>query len=369
MTLTNEPPPPGGPAAVATPAPVDVPDGPTWWGVRTVATLEARQRLRSTRWKVALTVWVAVVALVTLGVHFAVGDYGGDHAAAGNVIFGLVALFVLFVGLVVAPPLSATTINGDRATGTLALLQATTLSAWDIALGKLLAAWLAALAFLAASVPFLAWGVALGGAALWQGIVAVLVLAFLLLVVCAVGLAMSALVSRTSGSAVLTYTAVAALSVGTVIAFGLTASLAASGWEEVEVYGYHGQADGWDPTTSACTWQTEERWVTHTDTTAWLLAGNPFVVLADAAAPAGTGMGEGPLELMSWSVRSAFSPGWAQVDECWNENREPAARQPGAPVWPWGLGFYALLGAGSLWFSAHRLAVPVHTLPRGTRIA
>src|SRR5690606_21669521 len=36
----------------------------SWQGVRTVLTLELRQRVRSTRWKVALVVWFAIVGFV-----------------------------------------------------------------------------------------------------------------------------------------------------------------------------------------------------------------------------------------------------------------------------------------------------------------
>jgi ABC-2 type transport system permease protein len=38
-------------------------------------------------------------------------------------------------------------------------------------------------------------------------------------------------------------------------------------------------------------------------------------------------------------------------------------------VWPYGLAFLLLAGAGSMVVSARRLRTPVHRLPGGTRIA
>ena len=51
------------------------------------------------------------------------------------------------------PALAAQSVNGDRERGTLATLQVTRLTAGDIAVGKLAAAWGTALVFLAISAP------------------------------------------------------------------------------------------------------------------------------------------------------------------------------------------------------------------------
>ena len=124
----------------------------TWHGVRTVAQLELRQRVRSTRWIVALVAWFVVVGgltlLITIGLR---SDGSGLDRSAGPLLFGAVTYLVLGLGLLVTPTLTSTAINGDRAAGTLATLQVTLLSPAEIALGKLLAAWAAACAFLLAS--------------------------------------------------------------------------------------------------------------------------------------------------------------------------------------------------------------------------
>ncbi|HUX71623.1 MAG TPA: ABC transporter permease subunit [Cellulomonadaceae bacterium] len=362
----------------------------TWSGVRTVAVLELRQRVRSTRWIVALIVWFVVVggitalatgsvSLVSGGSDGTVGDAtsplvpGGPTAPAGPVIFGFVVFFVLFLGLLVAPTLSATSINGDRNAGTLATLQVTLLSAAEIVIGKLAASWLAALAFLGASLPFIAWALAAGGVRVMALVVTVLVLALILAVVCAIGLGFSALTARTSGSAVLTYLTVAGLSAVTLILFGLTVPLVNT-HADVKVYGI----EGWDSElTPECSWFTETRTVVHTERTWWLLALNPFVIVADAA-PATTSQPStasfDPLSAIRTGVRYARTGPQTVVDECWTRavgdvSPVPERQLDAAPVWPWGVGAYLLIGAGSVAVAVRRLRVPQKALPRGTRVA
>jgi ABC-type transport system involved in multi-copper enzyme maturation permease subunit len=371
----------------------------TWGGVRTVAVLELRQRVRSTRWIIALVVWFVVVggitalatgsvSLVSGGSTGSVGTAGagadatsplvptgpvGPTVPAGPVIFGFVVFFVLFLGLLVAPTLSATSINGDRNAGTLATLQVTLLSAAEIVIGKLVASWLAALAFLGASLPFIVWALAAGGVRVMALVVTVLVLALILAVVCAIGLGFSALTARTSGSAVLTYLTVAGLSAVTLILFGLTVPLV-NVQTDVKVYG----VEGWDSElTPECSWFTETRTVVHSERTWWLLALNPFVIVADAA-PATTSAPStasfDPLSAIRTGVRYARTGPETVVDECWTRDAGavspvPERRLDAAPVWPWGVGAYLVIGAGSVVAAVRRLRVPQKALPRGTRIA
>jgi ABC-2 type transport system permease protein len=350
----------------------------TWSGVRTVAVLELRQRVRSTRWIVALVVWFVVVGGITALSSGAVSSILGDtgiarRAPAGPVIFGFVVFFVLFLGLLVAPTLSATSINGDRNAGTLATLQVTLLSAAEIVIGKLAAAWVAALAFLGASLPFIVWALAAGGVRVMALVATVLVLALILAVVCAIGLAFSALTARTAGSAVLTYLTVAGLSAVTLILFGLTVPLVNT-QAEVKVYG----VESWDSeVTPECSWFSETRTVVHTERTWWLLALNPFVIVADAA-PATTSplssTSFDPLSAIRTGVRYARTGPETVVDECWTDRPDgtsPVPERPldAAPVWPWGVGAYLLMGAGSVALAVRRLRIPQKVLPRGTRVA
>lgn len=360
----------------------------TWAGVRTVATLELRQRVRSTRWVVSLVVFGVVVGVVTALTYYVARQTTGGMpadtelaATTGRTMFGFIVFFVLFLGLLVSPTLSATSINGDRANGTLATLQVTLLSPAEIVLGKLLASWVASLAFLAVSVPFVVWAFATGGTAFVGLITTLLLLAVVLAVVCAIGLGFSALTARTAGSSVLTYVAIAGLTVVSLIVFGLSVPLV-SGEERVQV-----RTEDWSPGVTfdedgrpteeiPCVLREEERYVTHTERTWWLLAINPFVVVADALPPAtGTQIAD-PMTGIRYGVRTLRLGVQEPLEECWSnqawEERQAEERaradELGA-VWPWGLAASLLLGGAGVLLAVRRLTIPQAKLPRGTRVA
>ena len=189
----------------------------SWSAVRTVAVLELRQRVRSTRWQVMLVVWGVVLVLLCGGLTALAGMTGSEAEDTAPILYDLTVCFVLGIGLIIAPTLSATSVNGDRADATLALLQATRLRSQEIVVGKLVAAWSAALAFLAVALPFLLVFTLLGGAA-WMTLAGhLLILVVTLGAVCAIGLGFSAATARTSASAVLTYLVVAGLVIGSPI--------------------------------------------------------------------------------------------------------------------------------------------------------
>ncbi|MGV8967418.1 MAG: ABC transporter permease [Cellulomonas sp.] len=391
--------------ATAAPEPGPAPSGPpkqrgtwalSWHGVKTVAVLDLRQRVRSTRWIVALVVWFVVVGAITwltwvaanraFGMSTAVSSTSSLQTApavvsAGPTIFGLIVFFVLFLGLLVSPTLSATSINGDRAAGTLATLQVTLLTPAEIAVGKLFAAWTAALAFLVTSVPFLVLALAAGGTPVVSVVVCLLVLAILLAVVCAIGLGFSALVARPSGSAVLTYLSVASLTVLSPIVFGLTFPSISSN-DQVRVWSVPADYNWESGTAPTCEWstQTQQQW--HTERTWWLLAINPFVIVADAAPEArgvSTGFGFDPLGGIRTLVREARTGPSGEVDYCSGSYSglgadavpSPVAqREPDrSVVWPWGLAANLVLGGAGLAIAVRRLTIPQRTLPRGTRVA
>ena len=369
----------------------------SWHGVRTVAVLELRQRVRSTRWVVALVVWFVVVGAIT-GLTWAAVHAVADGATldgtgapdpglsflAGPPIFGVVVFFVLFLGLLVSPALSSTAVNGDRNAGTLATLQVTLLTPAEIAVGKLLAAWAAALAFLAVSVPFLAVALAAGGVPVASVFVCLAVLALLLAVVCAVGLGFSALSARTSGSVVLTFLTVAGLAVLSPIVFGLTVP-AVTEREEVRVWTIPSTFTGEGPLPD-CVWETQTMPQAHTERTWWLLAVNPFVVLADAAPEprAERSVVTDPLAAIRSGVRIARAGPADELDWCTGTfgavtpEGEPV-EQDASPVdvpepersvvWPYGLAADLLLGAVGLVVAVRRLAIPQRRLARGTRVA
>jgi ABC-type transport system involved in multi-copper enzyme maturation permease subunit len=319
-------------------------------GVALVARHEFRVRLRTGRWRWILGAWVAVVALFTMLLTLALITTG---ARPGVPLFGGQMLFVLALMLVISPALTAQSINGDRERGTLATLQVTRLSPAQIALGKLAAGWGVGLTALALTLPFVGWAISLGGVGVVRALVVLTVVALLIGVVCAVSQALSALVARGITSALLSYVVVFALTIGTFVAFGLALPLTAESIQE----------RGFDGTTYVST-------VARPDRVWWLLAPNPFVVLADAAprlpAPprdpvTGRSRPEpfDPLGVVGREVRRLREPADAS-------NEQP--RQP-KPVWPYGLGFDLLLGVGAGWVSVRRLRAPARTLTKGVRVA
>jgi len=289
--------------------------GLSWRGLRTVVDLELRQRMRSKRWLVALAVWFSVIGAMTTLVLVATASmsrYSGDtEATAGPMAFGLITLFVLGAGLVIAPAFTATSINGDRNQGTLATLQATPLSTVEIVAGKLVAAWAVAAVFLVAALPFIVWSMLLGGISVVQVLICFAVMFALIAVVCAVGLGFSAMFDRSASSTVMTYVVVASLSVLTLIVPALATVLVTVDNTTVRVYGlppeaeweYQQAIDDWymadqdldhswengapagfpAPPVQKCSWHEVTTQVTHTDRVWWMVLPNPFVVVSDAA--------------------------------------------------------------------------------------
>jgi ABC-2 type transport system permease protein len=310
----------------------------------------------------------------------------------------------------VVPSLTATSINGDREQGVLATLQTTLLTSTDIVVGKLLAAWAISLAFLLAASPFLVWAWIAGGVEVGRMLLAVSVLLLVLAVVCAVGLMFSTLTARTIASAVLTYLTVAALTFGTVIAFLISMPIMATEQSvRVKVVPdsfFESQPvnpDGKEvtapmptgPTAADCVYVDRVQSVLHTERTWWLLALNPFVVVADAAPSRKpvTFLGFEPLQQISDGARAARMGTTAEsLNECWPETQPAQGLNAGSQqqqeqlmrqeqqlqrdrlnkvpaVWPYGFVFLGFLGAASAWVAVRRLRTPIRRLPRGTRIA
>lgn len=381
------------------PRPLPADDGPGTWrlgwsGVRTVAVLELRQRIRSSRWVAVLVVWTAVLAVLTVLVRWAVrrvyrntgaGGLGPDGAAAaeqlsnqvaGRLTFGIIVFLVLSLAGLVSPALSATSINGDRQAGVLATLQTTLLSPAQIVVGKLLAAWVTGLALLAAALPFIVWIYLDGGTPAGRLAVVLGVLALTILVVCAVGLGWSAITARTSSSAVLTYLTVALLGPGLPLLFALSVPLVtedATVPVRTEIVDAAGQVS--DPPT--CRVVEQENTLVFTNRSWWLLAASPYVVVADAAPKPLFEGRDDPLTLIRDGVREArlgprFPLQQCFMDQVTQERAEAqrrAERDSLGLTWPYGLAADLALGGLFIVVAVRRLRTPTRTLPTGTRIA
>jgi ABC-type transport system involved in multi-copper enzyme maturation permease subunit len=354
-------------------------------GVRDVVVLELKQRLRSRGWYIMLAIWFALTGLVTwltwaswnasqAAQRGVPGFVTPTESGPGSMIFEVVLAFVLLFALLVAPALSANAVNGDRAGGTLAILQVTLLQPGQILWGKFFAAWAAALAFLVASTPFLVIGVALGGMTAGHVLVALLMLAIEVGVVCAIGVGISALAGRPLFSIVVTYLAVAGLAVGTLIAFGL-----GTGLTQGTVMANQAQYRSFEPLSNVpvapeytCSGPLQEQRVVRTERVAWLLAMNPYVVVADAIPykdrSQGSNSSVGAIESISQAARYALA-GPEGTYPCANGEVKPRYLAQSTPMWPLGLGLQLLVAALLMWLGWRSLRTPAHRLARGTRIA
>lgn len=345
-------------------------------GIGTVFGLEIRQRVRNRGWYIMLGIWFVVVAAV---VGLAALSAGQDEFGPGQVMFELVIAFVLFFGMLIAPALSANSITGDRANGTLAILQNTLLTPGQLLWGKWLASWAAALGFLLVTLPLIGWAMTYGDVYLPAAPVLLGMLALQLAIVCALGVGVSALANRTLFAVMITYLLVAMLGFGTLIAYGLSMQLVKT---EVQVsnqtwpdeYMAENSHVEWDGDNYTCETRTYTQQTYATERITWLLAANPFVVVADAAprvptpedpsmfAPAG------PMGAISMGVRYSQA-GPAYQIPCLNGVKNTDLPPTPAPMWPLGLGIQVLLAGGILAAGRNKLKTPAGRLASGTRIA
>lgn len=366
----------------------------TGQGVTTVARQEFRLRIRAGRWKWLLGAWFVLLVLFTILATAAVGSIEGLDDD-GVPVYGAVVLFVLGLALLVVPSLSAQSVNGDRERGTLACLQVTRLTPGDIALGKFLAAWGTTGIFLALSLPVVLFTLTQGGVSLGRVVVVTTLLALLLGTVCAISLYLSSALARTTTSGVLSYLAVGALTLGTLIVFGLGTLATQEDYTETYLFGcrdatalqqYYEQQQGRGPVPEGCQTDSYQSTRTRTDRIWWLLAPNPFVIVADAAPR----LGPIPQGLSPQGLRNAGKARdldlLGQLGEQISELREPPGSDgfsadaglenalsgldddPPA-VWPYGLAFDLGLAGLCLWLTSRRLRTPSRELPKGARVA
>jgi ABC-type transport system involved in multi-copper enzyme maturation permease subunit len=326
-------------------------------GMATVARLELMLRFRAGRWRWLLLSWFLGLVVFSVLLELVIRQTMGYHGHEGTVLFGGLQLFMLALALFIVPALTSQSINGDREQGRLGVLQVTELTPIDIIGGKLLAAWGTACVFVIVSAPITIWAWIQGGITVLQVLVVSMVMILLLGIICAIGLGLSAILSRSTTSSVLTYVAVFVLAVGTLVLSGLISAI-------------DHPVDGgliWEP-----------------------LAANPFVILADAAPAA-------PSTRICYSViggSQSVSSGTATyqpessspkvicqttrpggdvlggIRQGIRDEENPNGSQSSrSPVWPYGLAFDLLVAGALLWAAVRRLRTPRIRVPSGVRLA
>ncbi|MGF3055929.1 ABC transporter permease [Microbacterium sp. YY-01] len=333
-----------------------------------ITRLELTQRLRSPGWYVLLGIFLAVLLGVTV---LAFMGYSYTSTDVGVGVYAVIVNIVLLLVVLVSPTLSGTSINGDREAATLAPVQVTLATTGDIMLGKLFAAVITGLAFVVVAVPFLVVSIVGGARAPLTLLVSLAILILEIVVVAAIGVGLSGLIARPLFSVAATYLVIAALVIGTPIAFMLAGTAIRT---DVTSHSRPYDANG-EP---VC-----DRWDSHTYETmrgdlVWgVLAANPFVVLADAT-PVTFDDNGWPVDIfgsMKFGVRQLQqAPQDTWWDDCAVENSVDDVRpqeviESTTPLWAVGLGIHVVL-AGSLFAGAwRRTRTPAHRMPPGTRIS
>lgn len=352
----------------------------------TVIGIDLRQRVRSVGWYVLLGVF-AVILLALLLLSFSAFSL----STGGNGWFySIVIMFVLLLVLLVSPTLSGSAVNGDRDAATLAPVQVTLVTTAEIVLGKFLAAWISGLAFLVVALPFLI--VATFAGSLNPAVIAssLGILVIEVGVVAAIGVGVSAIVARPVFSVATTYLIVAALTLGTLIAFGLGGTaLRTDQTTTTREVNWNGVPAGCDPYLDndatecpsvdeiGCTTSTYTSEVPRFDRVWGVLAANPFVILADATPPTYDRYGN-PTDLFSQiasGVRLAQIPpdpapayDYCAATPLTDESMEDRIAGT-VPSWFVGLFLQLLLAGGLLAWGIARTRTPARRLPPGTRIA
>lgn len=364
-----------------------------WRGFWLVSTLEMKQRLRSRALLVLAIVWFAIIGIVTfvawasLNLMFSTYDGGG---AEGFPLFSLIVYFVLLFGTLVAPAISAGSIGAERSQATLATTQVTLVGTWSILLGKAFAAWITGIAFLVVAAPFVIFSLVISKAGVVQLLVALLALALQIGVFTLIGVGLSALVQSQVFAIVLAYLVVAMLSIGTLIAFGLAAG-ATTSYVEVEnrnlTNAYYaetekcgGNEECWEAVPLQCESYVSDYPVTPTHRIWWILALNPYVVVADMVPPE-FDRHRTPIDMFGGIAYLVRSLQHAPEDpEPWDDCAPPGQQyqepdstetlyEDSMPVWWIGFGLQIALVGLSLWGGYRRLKTPMKHLPRGSRIA
>ena len=198
--------------------------------IGTIMTKELRSRMRGRRAFVVLTVYLAILALITYGVYIVVapnatgfGGFGFGQANAsaliGQSIFTALSIFQLILVCFIAPAFTAGQISLEREKQTLDLLVSTPMRPSAIVLGKLAAALAFVVLMIVAAVPITAIVLMYGGASVDDIVRQQLVLLATALALGTIGLFFSALLKRTQAATVLTYITMLALTLGTAMIF------------------------------------------------------------------------------------------------------------------------------------------------------
>lgn len=267
---------------------------PTFGGVKLVVGIELRRRRPTGKGYVLYGIlFAAVVAICILAAVVSTDELS-------SVNLELVLVMVLGVGMLIAPSLSATSINGDSTEGVLAPLQMSHLTAGDLAFGKLIASWFVSVIALAALSPFLVFAYLKSGWQLHELAITIGAILLVVLAFTAVGLAWSALSARAIASVSLAHLTTGFFAIGTLVLYGVagvvvsdtyTSESRSIDWERLTEPQVEALDNAWstgdfselNPDDYVCVSDGWEYSVARTDEIVGLLLANPVVMIAETA--------------------------------------------------------------------------------------
>lgn len=171
---------------------------------------ELRGRMRGTRAFVVLTVYLVLMSGFASLLYFAYAastnvTTGPQGQIVGKIVFGGIVGIELFLVCFISPAFTAGAISGEREHRTYDLLRTTLLPARSLVTGKLTSAVSFIILLLLAAVPLQSLAFLLGGVAPEEVLISLGILVTTALAFGTVGVFFSALMRRTLGASVLTY--------------------------------------------------------------------------------------------------------------------------------------------------------------------
>ena len=200
-----------------------------------ILAFSARRRMRSVRTPILVAIYSLLLAVM---VWVSAAGLLGDTITLSNMRAGVDA-YVLMLGLqflltvLVTPAMTAGAISGERERQTLDLLLTTNTNAAQIALGKLLESFFFVALMILSTLPMLFVVLMTGGITVTQILIDVLFMLVMSFAALSIGLFCSALFKRTITATVVSYLAVFAIGVGTL----LVAAFAMRGYGYEDVSG------------------------------------------------------------------------------------------------------------------------------------
>jgi len=165
---------------------------------------DLRSRMRGARAYILLTIYLTILAGVTLLLYAAIAGSVRDDLNAGREIgralFFTIATVALIEVCLITPVLTSGSIAGEKERQTYDLLVASLLTPWQIVWGKLVSALAFALLLIVAVVPVMSLAFLFGGVGLTEVLIAIVGLVTTAILYAAIGLFWSALMQGSLGA-------------------------------------------------------------------------------------------------------------------------------------------------------------------------